>query len=246
MKAAPKAQQPKPTAKELVEELRPLGSESYRKVLRNHGIPDPMFGVKIEHLKKVQRRVKKDYRLALDLYGTGNYDARYLAGLIADEAKMTEMDLRHWLATANCGAVVEFVVARVAAETEHGHDLAVEWIHAADENAASAGWATLASLVSIADDAALDVGELKGLLARVQGSIHAQPDRVRYVMNGFVISAGSYVKALTALAIRTGKAIGPVEVDMGKTACKVPFAPDYIRMVKDRGTVGKKRKTARC
>src|SRR4051794_14886361 len=113
-----------PTAKEVVEELRVLGSEGYRKVLRNHGIPDPMFGVKVEDLKKIQRRVKKAYRLALDLYDTGIYDARYLAGLIADEARMTEMDLCHWLATANCGALCEYVVARVAAETGHGHELA--------------------------------------------------------------------------------------------------------------------------
>ena len=235
-----------PTAKEVVDELRPLGSEGYRKVLRNHGIPDPMLGVKVEDLKKVQRRVKKDYRLALDLYDTGIYDARYLAGLIADEAKMTEVDLRHWLATANCGAVCEFVVARVAAETEFGRGLGLEWIDSADENTASAGWATLGSLVSVTPDADLDLEELKLLLARVRETIHARPDRVRYAMNGFVIAVGSYVKGLTALAIRTGKAIGPVEVDMGRTACKVPSAPEYIQKVKDRGAVGKKRKSARC
>lgn len=241
MKASPTA-----TAKEVVEELCVLGTEGYRKVLRNHGIPEPMFGVKIEDLKKIHRRVKQDYRLALDLYDTGIYDARYLAGLIADETRMTETDLRHWLATADCGPVCEYVVARVAAETEHGWELAREWIDAADDNTASAGWATLASLVSVTDDADLDIDALKGLLARVQQTIHAQPNRARYSMNGFVIAAGSYVKALTALAVKTGKAIGEVEVDMGKTACKVPFAPDYIQVVKDRGTVGKKRKTARC
>ena len=235
-----------PTAKEVVEELRVLGSEGYRKVLRNHGVPDPMFGVKIEDLKKIQRRVRKDYRLALDLYDTGIYDARYLAGLIADEAKMTETDLRHWLATADCAPTCDYVVARVAAETGHGRELALEWIDAADENAASAGWMTLASLVSVTEDADLDLDELKGLLERVRQSIHAQPNRARYAMNAFVIAAGSYVRALTALAIKTGKAVGEVEVDMGKTACKVPFAPDYIQMVKDRGTVGKKRKSARC
>ena len=35
-------------------------------------------------------------------------------------------------------------------------------------------------------------------------------------------------------------------VDMGDTACKVPFIPDYIRKVEARGTIGKKRKTVRC
>ena len=132
----------RPTAKEVVEELRPLGSEGYRKVLRNHGIPDPMFGVKVEDLKKVQRRVKTDYLLALDLYDTGIYDARYLAGLIAGEARMTETDLRHWLATANCAALCQYTVPWVAAETGHGRELALEWINAADESAATAGWST--------------------------------------------------------------------------------------------------------
>lgn len=237
---------PTPTAKELVEELRALGTEGYRRVLRNHGVPDPLFGVKVEDLKKIQKRVRKNYRLALDLYDTGVYDARYLAGLVADETKMTATDLRHWLATADCGATCEYVVARVAAETEHGRELAREWIDAADENAASAGWATLAGLVSVTADADLDLDELKGLLARVRETIHAQPNRARYAMNGFVIAAGSYVRALTALAVKTGTAVGEVEVDMGKTACKVPFAPDYIRAAQARGTIGKKRKSARC
>jgi 3-methyladenine DNA glycosylase AlkD len=235
-----------PTVKEVVEELRPLGSEGYRKVLRNHGIPEPMFGVKVEDLKKIQKRVKKDHLLALALYDTGIYDARYLAGLVADELRMTEMDLCHWLATANCSALCQYTIPWVAAETEYGRELALEWIDATDEHAATAGWSTLGSLVSITDDADLDLDELKGLLARVQSSIHSQPNRARYAMNGFVIAAGSYVKGLTAHAIRAGKAIGPVEVDMGNTACKVPFGPDYIQKVKDRGAVGKKRKSARC
>jgi hypothetical protein len=65
-------------------------------------------------------------------------------------------------------------------------------------------------------------------------------------MNGFVISTGSYVKALTDKAIRIGENIGKVNVDMGGTACKVPLATQYIQKVIDRGSLGKKRKMARC
>jgi hypothetical protein len=54
------------------------------------------------------------------------------------------------------------------------------------------------------------------------------------------------VKSLTKLAIQTGEKIGEVTVDMGNTSCKVPFAPDYIRKVEKRGTIGKKRKSAKC
>ena len=91
------------TAAEILEEMKPLGRESYKRVLfKNYGVKEPCFGVPIGDLKKFQKRIKKDYQLALDLYDTGVYDAQYLAGLIADDAKMTKKDLRQWLAKANC------------------------------------------------------------------------------------------------------------------------------------------------
>jgi hypothetical protein len=234
------------TASEIVEELRPLGTDAYKRILQNHGVQEPCFGVKIEHLKKIQKRVKADYQLALDLYDTGIYDARYLAGLIADDANMTRKDLRHWLATANCAMLSEFTVPWVAAGSKHGRELALEWIESKTETTAAAGWATLSSLVATRDDAELDLPELKQLLLRVQRTIHQQPNTVRYVMNGFVIALGSYVRSLTDAAIQAAGKIGTVTVDMGGTACKVPSAVQYIQKVQKRGTIGKKRKSAKC
>jgi hypothetical protein len=106
------------TAREILAELRPLGRESYRNVLFNNGIPEPCYGVKIEELKKIQKRIKMDYRLALDLYDTGVYDAMYLAGLIADDAKMTRKDLQHWAERA-CAPLAGSTVAWVAAGSHH-------------------------------------------------------------------------------------------------------------------------------
>ena len=51
---------------------------------------------------------------------------------------------------------------------------------------------------------------------------------------------------LSVPALQAGEKIGPVTVDVGNTACQVPFAPDYIRKAEKRGAVGKKRKTAKC
>jgi hypothetical protein len=65
-------------------------------------------------------------------------------------------------------------------------------------------------------------------------------------MNGFVIAVGSYVKALTDAATKTAKQIGKVSVDMNGTACKVPDAAEYIQKVAKRGSIGKKRATAKC
>src|ERR671924_320648 len=92
-------------ALEIVEELRPLGKDSYKKVMLNHGAQEPIFGVSIEEMKKIQKRVKKDYQLALDLYDTGIYDMMYLAGLIADDARMTKKDLQRWADNAYAGSL---------------------------------------------------------------------------------------------------------------------------------------------
>ncbi len=232
-------------AQVILDEIKPLGTEGYRKVLRNHGVTGPCFGVKIADLKQIQKRIRKDYRLALALYGTGVYDAMYLAGLIADDARMTRTDLQDWVDQA-CGPLAGSTVAWVAAGCPHGWELAREWIDSDKEMTVVAGWATLSCLTSIKDDAELDESALKQLLQRVRNTIHQSPDPVRYHMNAFVICVGSYVAALTGPAKEIAEQIGPVQVDMGRTACQVPAAADYIRKVEARGTIGKKRKTAKC
>lgn len=236
------------TAKQILAELKPLGSDSYKKVMLSHGVKEPFFGVKISDLQKIRKRIKKDYQLALDLYETGNYDAMYLAGLIADDAQMTKKDLQRWIALANTthAPLATSTVPWVAAGSRHGWELALEWIDSKKSRTAAAGWAALGSLVSIKDDSELDLPKLKQLLEQVRKTIHQAPNDVRYQMNFFVIAVGSYVKSLTATAIQTAEKVGPVEVDMGNTSCGVPFAPDYIRKVQQRGTIGKKRKTAKC
>lgn len=234
------------TAKEVVAELSKLGSESIKKVLMRHGAREPFFGVKIEDLKKIQKRLKKDHALALELYDTGISDAMYLAGLICDPQEMKKGDLERWVKKAYWGMLSEYTVPWVAAESRHGLEVARKWIDSTKELIAAAGWATFSSLVAIKPDSELDLPELDRLLGRVQAEIHQAPNRVRYAMNGFVISIGSYVRPLADRAKATARAIGQVEVAMGGTACKTPDALAYIKKVEQRGKAGVKRKTAFC
>jgi 3-methyladenine DNA glycosylase AlkD len=233
-------------ATEVLAKLEKLGSDSYRRTMMRHGANEPLWGVKISELKKLQKQIKTDHELALELYETGIYDAQYLAGLIVDDQQMSKRDLQHWLTKSNCSAIAGTTVAWVTAESKFANELGMKWIDAKNENAAYAGWTTLSCLVSITDDAELDLAELKQLLQRVEQTIHQERNLVRSAMNSFVISTGSYVTGLTKLALQVGKKIGTVSVDMGDTACVVPAAVEYIQKVQDHGTIGKKRKTAKC
>lgn len=233
------------TAKDIVAELKTLGTAQTKKTWMNHGAQEPCLGVKVEDMKKIQKRVKMDYQLALELYDTGIADAMYLAGLIADDAKMTKKDLQKWIEGATCSWVAEYTVPWVASASPHGREIALKWIESKDETIASAGWQTYSSLVAIKEDADLDLAEIESLLQRVSSSIHGQPNRVKYVMNSFVIAVACHVKPLHQLAVDIANGIGKVAVDL-VGECKIPFAPDQIKKFEARSAIGKKRKSPKC
>src|SRR5579862_2216137 len=137
------------TVQEIMDDLKAHGSESIKKLLLKHGVKEPFFGVKIEYLKPIQKRIKMDYQLAKDLFATGNADAMYLAGLIADDAKMTKNDLQTWVKKAISNNISEFTVPWVATGSSFGYELALEWIESPHEYIAAAGWSTLAGIVSV-------------------------------------------------------------------------------------------------
>lgn len=234
------------TTIEILEELKFYGSESIKKIFVKHGAKEPFFGVKVSDLKIIQKKVKKNYELSLELYDTGNSDAMYLAGLIADDKKMTKENLNHWVKNAYWYMLSEFTVAWVAAESNYGHEMALKWIQSDQENVAAAGWATYANLLAITPDEKLNIDEIKWLLNKIEGEINNAQNRVKQTMNAFVIAVGAYIVSLTNLAIETGEKIGTVSVDMGDTACKTPYIPDYIEKIRERGTIGKKKKTVKC
>jgi 3-methyladenine DNA glycosylase AlkD len=234
------------TVKEIMAELKTLGDPQIKSILQKHGVREPLFGVRVGDMKPIQKRIKKDYQLAKELYATGNADAMYLAGLIADDEKMTLADLQTWVRQALSNNICDYTVPWVAAGSPYGYQLAMEWIDATEQHIAAAGWATLSSLVSLRPDATLDMAALRSLLKRVAGAIHSAQDRVRYAMNGFIIAVGAYVIPLKEEALATAKKMGTVTVDMDGTACKVPDAAEYIARIESRGALGKKKKTVKC
>ncbi|NBB89979.1 MAG: DNA alkylation repair protein [Spirochaetes bacterium] len=226
--------------------LEEHGSETAKKTLVKHGAREPFFGTRIGDMKPLVKKIKWDHELALELYETGNSDAMYFAGLIADETKVTKEQLQHWVQQAYWYMLSECTVAWLAAESPYGFELAREWMAADEEMIACAGWSTFASLLQIRSNDDFDPSELEQLLDTVEETIHEERNRVRYVMNQFVISVGSAVPALTERCKQIGERVGTVRVDMGETACTVPLIKPYIEKIESRGKIGKKRAAARC
>nr|WP_144923289.1 DNA alkylation repair protein [Paenibacillus bovis] len=234
------------TYEEIMIKLEELGSEQTKKIYQNHGVKEPYFGVKIGDLKKLVKFVKKDHELALKLFESGNHDAMYLAGLSVNPNLMTKETLQNWAKQAYWYMVAEYTVAQVTAESDFALELAREWMESEEEMIAVSGWSTYANYLSITPDENLDVEEIRTLLNQVRNTIHEERNRVRYVMNSFVLAVGTYVEELNEEAKQVAEAIGKVHVDVGNTACKVPLAIDYIKKVEAKNRVGMKRKTCIC
>lgn len=234
------------TYEEIMQKLEELGTEQTKRIFMNHGAKEPFFGVKVGDLKKLVKFVKKDHELALQLHESGNHDAMYLAGLSVNPKLMSKETLQEWAEKAYWYMAAEYTVAQVAAESKYALELAREWIKSEDEMVSVCGWSTYSNYVSITPDDELDVSEIRALLTQVKNTIHEEKNRVRYVMNGFVISVGSYVPELNEEAKTVAEHIGKVHVDVGNTACKVPLAKEYIKKVESKGRAGLKRKTCIC
>ena len=226
--------------------LESKGSEQTRKTFRRHGAPETMFGVKVGDLKPIAKLINGDQKLAMELYATGNSDAMYLAGLVADGAKMKRAELDRWAKQATWQMISGSTVPWVATEHPEAVEMALKWIDSPKEDIAVAGWATLSCVVSVWPDEKLPLKQIDTLVKHVVKSIHAAPNRVRYAMNHFIICCGTYVAALGDKAIAAAKKIGRVEVDMGNTACQVPDAVPYILKSRHGQAIAPKRKTARC
>ena len=235
------------TSKEILKELEKLGTEQTKKTFVNHGAPiNQLFGVKVGDLKVVQKKIKKNHNLSLELYKTKNSDAMYLAGLIADEKLISKEDLNYWVENTTWHMIGEYTVPWIAAESKFGLELGLLWIKSNQEKIASSGWSTLSSYLSITPNTEIDLKLMQKLLNQIETTIHKQPNRVKYTMNGFVISCGCYINELTKLAKQTAIKIGKVNVEMNGTACKVPSAEEYILKVEDMNRIGVKKKKARC
>ena len=195
-------------------------------------------------MKPILKRYKNNHELALELFKTGNSDAMYLAGLMSKPALMTPTVLDEWIKGASWHMISEYTVAWNAAESPYKFEMARKWIESDRELTADAGWATWGYILALTPDDQLDKQEIDQLLERVERHVHSAPNQVRYVMNGFVIAVGSYYAPLAEKAMEVGKRIG--NVNMGNTECKVPYPPDYIQKIWDKGLLGRKRKEVRC
>ena len=232
--------------KEIMDELKSLGKEPIKKKYMSNGAKEPVFGVTITDMKPIFNKIKYNQSLAEQLYATGNYDAMYLAGMIAEPKKMVEEDFNRWIDGAYFYMISEFIVAVTLAETDIAFCVADKWIDSKKELEVAAGWSCYEWLLGSRKDNEFDKDKLLAMLTRVRDTIHKQPNRTKVAMNNFIIAVGISYLPLHKEAKKIASEVGKVDVSTDKKLCQTSVAIEYIQNGVDKGRLGFKRKHVRC
>ncbi|MBO9129306.1 DNA alkylation repair protein [Bacillus sp. 165] len=230
----------------VMKELEVLGKERTKRTYMSNGADEPLFGVATGAMKSLVKKIKRNQPLAEQLYATGNYDAMYFAGIIADPMVMTEADFERWIDGAYFYMLSDYVVAVTLAETDFAQAVADKWITSGEELRMSAGWSCYCWLLGNRPDSEFSVSKLASMLNQAENTIHDSPDRTKSAMNNFIYTVGISYLPLHDKAVETAKKVGPVEINLDKKKSSILHAYDNIQKNLDRGMLGFKRKHVRC
>ncbi len=212
-------------AGDVLQQLESVGKEQYRKIYARHGVKGAQFGVSTADIKAIQKKIKRDHALAIELWDSGNYDARVLATLIADPAQVTGELADRWVRDLDNYTLTGYV-ADLIAKTPMIREKMEAWIQSEEEWIGRAGWTLLA--VMAAEDQSLPDSYFEPYLADAEGRIHTAKNRIRDAMNNAIINIGLRSEGLRQKAYAAAERIGEIDVDHGDTACETPNAIAYI------------------
>ena len=230
----------------VMEELEALGKERMKKIYISNGAHEPLFGVATGAMKPIAKKIKINQPLAEELYATGNYDAMYFAGIIADPKGMTESDFERWIDGAYFYMLSDNVVAVTLAEADIAQDVADKWIASGEELRMSAGWSCYCWLLGNRKDAEFSESKLAQMLEVVEQTINDSPERTKSSMMNFIYTVGISYLPLHEKAVETAKAVGTIEIKREKKKSSFVNAYENIQKEVDRGRLGFKRKYVRC
>jgi 3-methyladenine DNA glycosylase AlkD len=211
---------------EILATFQTLGKAQTAAIYKRHGAGDNVYGVLTAEITKLKKKIKVKHALALELWKTGNAEARILALLIADPAQLSRADAD---ALIQAGPVrfLGGYLADLLARSALADETMRAWMQSKEECYREVGYGILGARLRD-DPESISDADAKQILATIEQEIHGSPNWARYAMNNALIAIGVFKPTLHEAAIEAAARVGKVAVDHGETACKTPDAISYI------------------
>jgi 3-methyladenine DNA glycosylase AlkD len=128
-------------------ELAAQGSEADRAGMAGYGINvDDAYGVSVAVLRRMAKGLGHDHELALELWRTGNHEARLLAAFVDEPDKVDERQMESWAADFDSWDLCDEVTTDLFDRTRFAWARAVAWAGRPEEFVKRAGFALMAGL----------------------------------------------------------------------------------------------------
>jgi len=215
------------TTAEILASLKKSGKPQTAAIYKHHGTGDNVFGTLTSEIGKLQKKIKVDHALALDLWKTGNAEARMLALQIADPQRVTTA-LADTLLADGPVRFLGLYLAALLARSPIADKTMRAWMKSGDEATREMGYHILSARLRDDAESISDAGAAR-VLATIEKQIHKSPNWARYAMNSAVIAIGVWRPKVRKDALAAATRIGKVDVDHGDTNCKTPEAVSYIQ-----------------
>ena len=137
------------TVKEVLAYLEKRGSRRNVDGMARYGIvtkSDKVFGVSVETLRTLGKKIGRDHALALALWRTGWYEARMLCAFVDDPAKVTPAQMDRWAKDFDNWAICDSTTFHLFDKTPHAWSKVNSWATRKEEFVKRAAFAMLAAI----------------------------------------------------------------------------------------------------
>jgi len=132
-------------AREVVRTLERMGDPARRDGMARYGIDiSRALGISVTELRRLARDLGHDHDLAAALWASGVHEARILASLVDEPARVSQTQMEAWVADLDSWDVCDAVCGNLFDRTPFALDKAVEWSAREPEFEKRAGFALMA------------------------------------------------------------------------------------------------------
>ena len=192
--------------RQIISRMKSLYSPRNVEGMARYGIVSRnVFGLSSADYEKLRREIGQDHDLAIRLWDSGIYDARILAALVDEPAKVTESQMEKWVKDFDNWAVCDNTCMKLFGRTPFAYKKAVEWASRKEEFVKRAGFSLIATL-TVHDKKAPDSAFIKFLPIIERESVDER-NYVRKAVNWALRQIGKHNKNLNKAAIKTAEEI---------------------------------------
>ena len=218
--------------REVLAQLKALGDEKVRARNRRNGAGENQFGVQLGAIRKLAAKIEADRALALELWETGNLDARLLAILLLKPEDLSRAELDRMVRSADFPQLADWLSSYVVKEHPEKEALRQVWMEDDDPWAARAGWSLTAGRVARSPEGL----DLPALLDRIEAEMAGAAAPAQWTMNTCLATIGIHFPEHRKRALAFGEKLGVYRDYPVSKGCTSPFAPIWIHeMVRRQG-----------